>query len=234
MSVSRKSKKNMKKSSKRSKNIRNSKKTRKNMKKMRGGGKLNKGVNQAVDFIISSDNEVLVCKNTGVTGNDNLYALLGTFASSSILKDGVKTTNPNKKDIDDGILEYNKSQDESKLFKVEPPLAALLLQKDLTDKKFPIDEAILNIINTMKPVKSLDDKYFFNVSGDINLKLGDCAEPNANCVIKTQLFSIKVSKYDKHLFETDNFVWKRYNDNSLFEGHKELLREVFSVIVRQL
>ena len=237
MSVSRKSKKILKKSSKsskRSKNIRNSKKSRKHMKKMRGGGELKVGVNQAVDFIISSNDEVLVCKNTGVTGNDNLFALLGTFASSSILENGEKITNPHKEDINNGIVAYNNSQDESKLFKVEPPLAALLLQKDLTDKGFPITNDILNIINNMKPVTSLDNKVFFNVIGDINLGIGDCKEPSNNCSIKTQLFSIKVSKNDKNLFATDKFVWKNYRDNKLFKGHKELLREVFQNIVKIL
>jgi hypothetical protein len=229
MPVSRKHR-SMKKSSKRSKNARTSKKTRKHMRKMRGGAALELGVNQAVDFIIYSGNQVLVSKNTNVITNIGKdFALIGTFAASG-------SDETNKKNVKAGIAKYNEnlkinSATDGDLHKLEKDIALALLKKDLA-KNMTVTPEIEEIIKNIEPV---DDKFYM-VNDDKRLSEPPC-KPNI-CMMKTQLFKVEVPKDKKYLFEHNkkitnknttkiiHMAWKPWDNSMIFPGHKAILLEV--------
>ena len=227
MSVSRKNKKSNKmkkssrssKSSKRSKNVRNGKKTQKHMKKMRGGAgqPLNDGVNQTVDFIIIHGDDILLNKNEGVTGNNNDYTLIGTYANSSFGEG--QPPNDQKALIDIGIEKYNNNttKSDSDLVPVTPNTALMLLKKKLKGK--------MNIDNiTAENVVSVDDNKFHPVDNDVRLEA--CKnKPILPCVCRTQVFKVNLpTKAD--ILDTVNLKWITYNPDTIFSSHKKILDSV--------
>jgi hypothetical protein len=221
MPVSRKHR-SMKKSSKRSKNVRTSKKTRKHMRKMRGGGDLRAGVNQAVDFIIYSGDNVLVAKNPNVTPNvtnntPETFALVGTFASSG------GETNKQRKNILEGIERYNTSANITHLVPLEKENALILLKKKLSEKGLSIDDSKLENL-------SESDNTFHAITEDKRLKDttkgkdGKSCMPGHNCKIFTQLFNLEVASEDSDLFTNTNLIWKKSDSPDIFSDHKKFLK----------
>ena len=206
------------KSSKRSKNVRSSKKTRKHLRKMRGGGGLNPGLNQAVDFIIYCDNEVLVHPNPNVTDSINNFALIGTFATASL-----GTNNNGKKILHSQSNNISKGHVNAKLTKLTPETALALLKKEL--KELNISE---NILSSLSPV----DDIFHEVSNDKRLTEEKCIDKNTKsrnpCKIFTQLFKLKVLTGEKALFENNGCTWKNYKSDDIFSGHRNILIKVFN------
>ena len=224
MSVSRKNKKSNKmkrsskssKSSKRSKNVRNSKKSRKHMKKMRGGGYLDLGVNQTVDFIIYHGNEILLTKNKVVTGKDTDYTLIGTFANSS------KETNPQLIRIDEGIANYNNPLNKNKngwLIPVNKTTAMILLKKKLKDK---IDPDIISQLNSQNivPLNEFED-----IKDDERLKEKPCNEVPCPCSCKTQPIIVYLPTRADIIVKNE-FEWVKYpfeDDKPIFSSHREII-----------
>jgi len=227
MSVSRKNNNHnkMKKSSRSSKRSKNSKKTRKHMKNIRGGGTddqgisipLSAGMNQTVDFIIYNGNDILCNKNKDVTGNNNDYTLIGTFAIASIGKDqeGKKIYHDQTEPIKTAILNYDTN---NQLVKLLPKNALILLKKKLEGK---INQNIIDAI-IEDNLKSVGTDDFEDVLNDVRIKNCDSTKP---CMVKTQVFAVKLPERSE-ILDTNNCKWITYNPDTIFSSHKKILDNV--------
>ena len=228
MPVSRKNR-SMKKSSMRSKNVRTSNKTRKHLRKMRGGGVSD--VEQVVDFIIYSDNKVLVSPNSNVVDGENNLALIGTFANASVLKEGTtKIYHSQKKSIEDAIKNKVNNTTGKGLVPLENLNAFLLLEKSLEDKML-----ITPIRKYLVMIKPVEGKKFRKVLDDKRLATDCKPTKGKTCAIFTQLFSVNV---DNNLDARNLFLPKEPKDGkplmfvdlkskeaeTIFKGHLRLLR----------
>jgi hypothetical protein len=229
MPVSRKHR-SMKKSSKRSNNARTSKKTRKHMRKMRGGGVSD--LEQVVDFIIYSGNNVLVSANSSVADPPKNLALIGTFATASVCKNGDVKINHSQKESIETAIQNKQTNDKEGLVPLENLNAFLLLEKSLEDKMSITP--IRKYLCTFKPV---DGEKFRPVNNDKRLT-SDCNAKKGNgCAIFTQLFSVQVDDTEeaRNLFtmipSKDGKLLQWINldmqadVDQIFSGHLTLLKE---------
>jgi hypothetical protein len=237
MPVSRKNR-NVKKSSKRSKNVRTSKKTRKHMRSMRGGGtRLDPGINQTIDFIIKCGDEILVRKNPEVTGNNDVFALIGTFASASLYNKAPNTITDN---IKNGIIKANEEIKKGETLDIAKTtlvnlaylknndvvkgllIKKLLQQNDSSENKTNSNKNNMkskagDLINSLTNIKITPvTTDFYEIKDDVRL--------NQTCKILTQLFTLNITQDVYDLYLKDRFQLIK-NLDDLFIGHKKLLEE---------
>lgn len=199
------------------------------MKKMSGGALSD--LEQVVDFIIYSGNKVLVSENINVADAPNNLALIGTFATASVYKNGDLKINHSQKESIENAIKNKQTNDEEGLVPLENLNAFLLLEKSLEDKMSITP--IRKYLCTFKPV---DGKKFRPVKGDKRLT-SDCKAIKGNgCAIFTQLFSVKVDdteearnlftsitpKDGKPLMWLDTSMMQDFK--KIFSGHQELLK----------